>query len=128
MINRLIVEKKVDDPNQIGVLFPSLQWQGEPNDKVVELRAALAKYGIKVYAPRAGRFLAVEEAKDVFGVLMHILGKPEFDANLSGVDYDNYREIAALIQSFVCSVVISYWFPGHPKYLIKYELQKQLSH
>ena len=90
MINRLIVEKKVDDPNQIGVLFPSLQWQGEPNDKVVELRAALAKYGIKVYAPRAGRFLAVEEAKDVFGVLMHILGKPEFDVNLSGVDYDNF--------------------------------------
>jgi hypothetical protein len=23
---------------------------------------------------------------------------------------------------------IYYWFPGHPKYLIKYELQKQLSH
>lgn len=95
MIHRLISEKKVEDANQIGVLFPSLQWQGKPNDKVVELREALAKRGIKVYAPRAGRFLDVEEAKDVFGVLMHVLGKPVFDENLSGVDYNNFAKWCA---------------------------------
>lgn len=92
VIHRLIVEEKVEDPNQIGVLFPSLQWQGKPNDKVVKLRNALAKRDIKVYAPRAGRFLDVEEAKDVFGVLMHVIGKPDFNENLRGNDIENFKK------------------------------------
>lgn len=32
--------------------------------------------GLKVYAPRASRFLEVEEAVALFGLYIHIFGKP----------------------------------------------------
>ncbi|WP_298829942.1 ATP-dependent helicase [uncultured Planococcus sp.] len=88
---KLIDEKKVDDPNQIAFLFPALK----NNVHVQRLKKALEEEGINVYAPRAGRFLEVEEAKAMFGILTLIFGKPERQ-DFSGVykDYHDWLDIA----------------------------------
>ena len=41
------------------------------------MKRALENLGLKVYAPRAGRFLDSDEAKAMFGLFLQILGKPE---------------------------------------------------
>ncbi|WP_026674015.1 UvrD-helicase domain-containing protein, partial [Alkalihalobacterium bogoriense] len=71
-IKNLIDEGKVEDPNQIAVLFPALK----NNQHVKRVKRALEKEGISVYAPRAGRFLEVDEAKAMFGILTKVFGKP----------------------------------------------------
>lgn len=88
---KLIDEKKVDDPNQIAFLFPALK----NNVHVKRLKKALEEEGINVYAPRAGRFLEVEEAKAMFGVLTLVFGKPERQ-DFSGVykDYHDWLDVA----------------------------------
>lgn len=72
-VKRLIDEKKVEDPNQIAFLFPALK----NNTKARKMKRALENLGLKVYAPRAGRFLDSDEAKAMFGLFLQILGKPE---------------------------------------------------
>lgn len=71
---------KVQNPNQIAFLFPSLKstWGGTftKNKAVARMQAALEKVGLKVYAPRAGRFLEVDEAIDLLGIYLLLLGKP----------------------------------------------------
>jgi DNA helicase-2/ATP-dependent DNA helicase PcrA len=74
LVRRLIDEKKVTDPNQIAFLYPSLH-----TEQVSRMAAALKKEGLKVYAPRAGNFLDVAEAQDLFGVLLVLFGKPALD-------------------------------------------------
>lgn len=74
VVRKLIDEKKVEDPNQIAFLYPSLK----PN-VVLIMKAALENVGLKVYAPRAGRFLDVDESFDVFGLFALIFGLPELD-------------------------------------------------
>ncbi|MGG1289830.1 ATP-dependent helicase [Bacillus smithii] len=72
-VKKLIDEKKVEDPNQIAFLFPALK----DNSKARTMKRALENLGLKVYAPRAGRFLDSDEAKAMFGLFLQILGKPE---------------------------------------------------
>lgn len=71
-VKTVIDQGKVKDPNQIAFLFPALK----SNTKAKKMKHALENLGLKVYAPRAGRFLDVEEAKAIFGLLLKILGKP----------------------------------------------------
>ncbi|SOC24549.1 DNA helicase-2/ATP-dependent DNA helicase PcrA [Ureibacillus xyleni] len=71
-VRKLIDEKKVEDPNQIAFLFPALK----NNQHVKRMKRALEKEGINVYAPRAGRFLEVEEAKAMLGIFTKIIGRP----------------------------------------------------
>jgi DNA helicase-2/ATP-dependent DNA helicase PcrA len=75
-IARLVVEiirtGKVENPNQIAFLYPSLK-----SVQVGRMKKALEEQGLKVYAPRAGTFLQVEEAVAVFGLFMQIFGQPE---------------------------------------------------
>jgi DNA helicase-2/ATP-dependent DNA helicase PcrA len=74
LVRKIIKSGKVQDPNQIAFLFPSL--------KVKQARSlidALNAQGLLVYAPRAGHFLEVDEAKAVFGVFIQIFGRPERD-------------------------------------------------
>jgi DNA helicase II / ATP-dependent DNA helicase PcrA len=85
--NRLIATGKVNDPNEIAVLFPSLK-----NERTKEIRRAFEEAGLKVYAPRAGRFLEVEEARDMLGVLMHLIGKPEASSELLRGDFAEYMK------------------------------------
>jgi DNA helicase II / ATP-dependent DNA helicase PcrA len=51
----------------------------------------LKRKGLRVYAPRAGRFLDTDESIDVFGLLIRILGRPPA-AEFHGRDYDNYQD------------------------------------
>lgn len=83
-VKELIDNKIVSDPNQIAFLFPSLK------TKVVPLfESALSSRGIKVYAPRANKFLNVDEAVDIFGLFLHVLGKPN-RGFYPGRDYSDY--------------------------------------
>jgi DNA helicase II / ATP-dependent DNA helicase PcrA len=84
LVKELIESGKVEDENQIAFLFPSLKVE-----KVNMFREALEDLGLKVYAPRAGRFLEVPEAVDVFGVFLHIFGKPRRGL-YPGRDYNDY--------------------------------------
>ena len=89
-VKKLIVEKKVEDPNQIAFLFPSLK----NNKHVQRMKRALEAEGIKVYAPRAGRFLEVEEAKAMFGILTQIVGKPTRQAFAGAYkDYHDWLDV-----------------------------------
>ena len=73
LVRRLIDEGKVSDPNQIAFLFPALK----ENEQVKRMKKALEDVGLRVYAPRAGRFLEVEESQLIFGIFLYIFGKPE---------------------------------------------------
>lgn len=78
----------VDDANQIAFLYPSLD-----STHVRRMISALAERGVPAYAPRAGRFLEVPEATDMFGVLGQLLGTAGlFGYELDGKnDWNQYR-------------------------------------
>lgn len=86
LVRRLIDEKKVDDPNQIAFLFPSLG-----SAHVTRMREALETEDLAVYAPRAGRFLEVDEAAAMLGLFFQVLGKPE-RGNYASRDYTAYYD------------------------------------
>ena len=71
LMRRLLDEGKVSDPNQIAFLYPSLK-----SAQVFRMIAALEKENLKAYAPRAGQFLSVPEAQDLFGVFLVLFGSP----------------------------------------------------
>lgn len=96
LVRRLIDEKKVENPNQIAFLFPSLKYQGKMVSSVERMKSALEAVGLRVYAPRAGRFLEVDEAYDVFGLLLQIFGRPPA-GEFRGRDYDNYQDWVTLV-------------------------------
>lgn len=91
LVRRLLDTGKVQDPNQIAFLFPSLKYRGNMTTPVQRMKRALEAEGLRVYAPRAGRFLDVEEAYDVFGLLAQIFGRPP-RGEYPGQDYANYHE------------------------------------
>lgn len=86
-VESLKKEKKIEDYNQVAFLFPYLKG----SSRVRELKEAFEARGIRVYAPRAGRFLAVEEAKAVFGLFLKIFGIPDFSGEYGGRDIDDFR-------------------------------------
>ena len=71
LVRDLIDQGKVTDPNQVAFLFPSLK-----SRHTKRLMDALESEGLKVYAPRAGRFLETEEALAVFGIYLQIFDRP----------------------------------------------------
>jgi len=82
-VRKLKETGKITDYNQVAFLFPSLQYMGNPNVRVEGFRRALESLDINVYAPRAGRFLEVEEAEITFGILFHIYGRPSLAGRAS---------------------------------------------
>lgn len=92
LVKDLIDKKKVEDPNQIAFLYPSLK-----SIAVENMRQALENVGLRVYAPRAGRFLEVDESYDVFGLITLILGLPEIQGGYSG-DYADFGDWLAQIE------------------------------
>lgn len=74
---------KIADYNQVAFLFPALKNQGDKNTKVQGFEEALNALGIRVFAPRAGRILEVEEAVDIFGLLFSIFGRPSHQGRTS---------------------------------------------
>ena len=71
---------KVEDYNQVAFLFPAMKGI----TKVTGFQAAFENLGISVYAPRAGRFLEVDEARSIWGLLIKIFGKPVLSRGVSG--------------------------------------------
>jgi len=86
LVKELLDEGKVQDPSEIAFLFPSLK-----STQVPRMRRALEQNGLDVYAPRAGRFLEVEEATDMMGVLLHLFGKLK-RGDFPGSDYNDYHD------------------------------------
>lgn len=84
---KLIDEGVVANPNQIAFLFPSLK-----SVQVGRIKRALEALDLKVYAPRAGTFLEVEEAEAMFGLYLHIFGRPcpNFEP-AEGTDFEKYH-------------------------------------
>lgn len=91
-VKELIVGGKVEDPNQIAFLFPALK----NNEHVKRMKKALEDEGIKVYAPRAGRFLEIEESIAMFGIFTKIIGRPKRQ-DFSG-SYKDYHDWLDLIE------------------------------
>lgn len=74
---------KIQDYSQVAFLFPSLKSMGEKNTKVSGFEDALNELGIPVFAPRAGRFLEVQEAVEIFGLIFSIVGRPRHQGRAS---------------------------------------------
>lgn len=74
LVKKLIDSGKVEDPNQIAFLFPSLK-----SVAVDRMCNALEEHKLKVYAPRAGTFLDVDESVDVFGLIAFVFGLPTIE-------------------------------------------------
>jgi DNA helicase-2/ATP-dependent DNA helicase PcrA len=85
LVKELLDQGKVQDPNEIAFLFPSLK-----STQVPRMRRALEQNGLQVYAPRAGRFLEVEEATDMMGIFLHLFGKLK-RGDFPGSDYSDYH-------------------------------------
>jgi DNA helicase-2/ATP-dependent DNA helicase PcrA len=73
-VRRLLNDRRVQDPNQIAFLFPSLH-----SRQVQQMRTALEAENLEVYAPRAGSFLDVPESEAIFGIFFHVFGCPKHD-------------------------------------------------
>ena len=86
LVRELIDQKRVEDPNQIAFLFPSLK-----SAAVSRVKQALEAVGLRVYAPRAGRFIEVDESTDIFGLFAHIFGRPA-RGNYGGDDYRDFHD------------------------------------
>ena len=91
LVRRLIDEGRVEDPSQIAFLYPSLKYKGKMTDQVARMKQALEDEGLQVYAPRAGRFLEVDEAIDLFGLMVRIFGKP-VRGDFPGQDYSHFHD------------------------------------
>ncbi|MBV6441137.1 MAG: ATP-dependent helicase [Haliscomenobacteraceae bacterium CHB4] len=90
LVREIVDSGKVKDPNQIAFLYPALKgFNGAPNEQVHRMIRALEDEGLRVYAPRAGRFLDVDECRLFFGVLLHIFGRPA-RGEFNSTDYNNY--------------------------------------
>lgn len=71
LVKKLIRTKRVADPNQIAFLYPSLK-----SEQVHRMMDALEAKGLRVYAPRAGSFLATPEATAMLGLFALVFGRP----------------------------------------------------
>ena len=87
LVVRLLAEGKVTDPNQVAFLFPSLKAAC-----VGRMQSALEAVGLKVYAPRASRFLELPEITDFFGIILLIFGKPDYSEEFAAGDYKEFHD------------------------------------
>ena len=84
--------KKIEDYSQCAFLFPSLwdSFNNQENARVLGYKKAFedvnkefnlfnTKDELKIYAPRAGRFLEVNEAEVIWGVLLKVFGMPHYE-------------------------------------------------
>jgi DNA helicase-2/ATP-dependent DNA helicase PcrA len=84
LVRRLVDTGRVADPNQIAFLFPSLK-----SVAVERLERALGAVGLRVYAPRAKRFLEADEPTALIGLVGLVLGRPPRNEDF---DRGGYRE------------------------------------
>ncbi len=86
----LLASGKVQDPNQVAFLYPSLK-----SKHVERMRAALEARNLRVYAPRASTFLECPEATAMLGVFLQIFGRLARGA-FPGEDYRRFHDWLAV--------------------------------
>lgn len=94
-VKKLKDERKIEDYSQCAFLFPSVKG----NSKVQAFIDAFEKEGIPVYAPRATRFLEIEESSYIWGLFTLIFGSPKLGHEARGGDYQAFREWLKQIES-----------------------------
>ena len=84
--------KKIEDYSQCAFLYPSLwdAYNNRENSRVMGFKIAFENVNrehnlfgtpdeLKIYAPRAGRFLEGDEAKAIWGIFIKVFGMPHYD-------------------------------------------------
>jgi len=101
-VYKLKQEGKISDYSECAFLFPAIRgWNGAPNSRVQGFKEAFKQFNddnnftgkdeeIKIYAPRAGRFLDLDEARAVWGMLLLVFTRPHYGSEISG-DLMNFR-------------------------------------
>jgi len=101
-VYKLKLKGKITDYSECAFLFPAIRgWDGKPNSRVKGFKDAFKQFNddnnftgtddeIKIYAPRAGRFLDLEEARAVWGMMLLVFNRPSYGANISR-DLMNFR-------------------------------------
>jgi DNA helicase-2/ATP-dependent DNA helicase PcrA len=101
-VYKLKQEGKISDYSECAFLFPAIRgWDGAPNTRVKGFMDAFRLFNddnsltgtddeIKIYAPRAGRFLDLEEARAVWGMMLLVFNRPSYGAEVSR-DLGNFR-------------------------------------
>jgi DNA helicase-2/ATP-dependent DNA helicase PcrA len=108
----------VTDPNQVAFLFPGLKGRdGDMTKPVARMRDALEERGLRVYAPRAGRFLNTPEAMDVFGIFAVLFGAHANPDEAFGT-YRDYQNWLSAIQQrgrdlIAHDPLLNKWVTGH---------------
>lgn len=93
LVKRLRADGIVSDYNQIAFLFPSMKGMDGMNSRVHGFIEAFRKQEIPWYAPRAGRFLEVEESTVVFGLFQKVFGAPKLrDRTDASQGYRNFQD------------------------------------
>ncbi len=87
LVKRLVDTKAVADPNQIAFLFPTLK-----STVVEKFEQALQRVGLRVYAPRAKRFLEADEPTLMMGLLGKVLGRPPRNADFDRGEYGEFHD------------------------------------
>lgn len=87
-IKGLKEDGRIEDYSQCAFLFPSIR----NNSKVNAFMREFERQDIPVYAPRATRFLEVEEASLMWGLLLLIFGKPTLGEMSRGGEFQDYRD------------------------------------
>lgn len=99
LVKRLKVDGKISDYNQVAVLFSYLK----NNVNVGRMKDAFERENIPVYAPRAGRFLDLDESLAVFGLIGAIFGMPAMQG--MGRDMDSFRQWKDNCESYVSHLI-----------------------
>ncbi|MBK7786812.1 MAG: ATP-dependent helicase [Gemmatimonadetes bacterium] len=86
LVVALIRDKKVQDPNQVAFLYPSLK-----SAHVTRMKAALEARDLRVYAPRAQTFLECPEATAMLGLFSEVFGRPAA-GSFGGREYQAYHQ------------------------------------
>ncbi len=99
LVKRLKADGKISDYNQVAVLFSYLK----NNVNVGRMKDAFEREDIPVYAPRAGRFLDLDESLAVFGLIGAIFGMPAMQG--MGRDMDSFRQWKDNCESYVSRLI-----------------------
>jgi DNA helicase-2/ATP-dependent DNA helicase PcrA len=110
-VYKLKQEGKITDYSECAFLFPAIRgWDGAPNTRVQGFKEAFKQFNddngftgtsdeIKIYAPRAGCFLDLDEARAIWGMLLLVFDRPSYGANISR-DLGRFRDWLEKCKSF----------------------------
>ena len=106
-VKKLKTKGVITDYNQVAFLFPSMKGWNGMSTRVHGYIKAFLDEEIPFYAPRAGRFLEVEEAQCTIGLFMEVFGRPKYrdreDASAGYREFQNWlsgcREKATVLKT-----------------------------